>query len=585
MNKLAPKEWFEMHEIRKRFYDKSTWTPLKEGCALIREGVNGHLEFREEYLGIQSLLVPLDGRKQAEKIMWRDIGRTSTGYVEAGEYVPAYIYKSWGEEFRAEYPVIESRGSSIDLCEWYLNPDMIVTLNLKKEGDSWLAIEYGYEEVVKIEKDSLGSPVALLIKTTFLKDYLKARKMGLYMTSYRSRTQIVEDASAIDWQDPNELNENMDRWEGRITEIHEGGHPFGSKFSVMNVSRTDVDYDADIPEFDFATDEVTKMDTWEGGYKGKKLFRVMGELWRREWVEPSDVSQIVLNEEVEPVVYFITDNSGKTENRRTLIEGSRWLWFHPTVVNSILSIRGSSLSWFTKDTGSVGCAPSDGVHFGVNQLGLINVYAKDIGLLPDWQQKVWAAHNIPPEGKVSAELLMSQMEAKPASTQAPEDFIQRGTNTLNELSSEKYGFLIIKNHPEVDNIVRRVHRFRATTKEGLFELAKDLYRLIGERIDADSIKTVINPGKGEAWGSLKSLENLLSLDVNQAFAYKITGILWGIYTLRHADSHLPSSKEIEKAYELIGIDTSQPFVIQGKKMLNEFVTCIYTMCEIMKPSK
>jgi hypothetical protein len=52
----------------------------------------------------------------------------------------------------------------------------------------------------------------------------------------------------------------------------------------------------------------------------------------------------------------------------------------------ILSVRGGNLQWYTAQTGAVGFLQSGRVHFGINTLGLINVYAKDIALLPDWLQ-------------------------------------------------------------------------------------------------------------------------------------------------------------------------------------------------------
>jgi len=74
----------------------------------------------------------------------------------------------------------------------------------------------------------------------------------------------------------------------------------------------------------------------------------------------------------------------------------------------------------------VGCSPDYTVHFGINSLGLLNVYAKDIGLLPEWQQRIWAGYNVGPDGKVSKELLASQIDAEPADTQAPEAFLGGG---------------------------------------------------------------------------------------------------------------------------------------------------------------
>jgi hypothetical protein len=76
----------------------------------------------------------------------------------------------------------------------------------------------------------------------------------------------------------------------------------------------------------------------------------------------------------------------------------------------------------------VSCSPDCGVHFGMNRLPLINAYAKDVALLPEWQQRIWAGHNVGPEGGVSEELLASQVRAQPARTQAPEEFLRRCKN-------------------------------------------------------------------------------------------------------------------------------------------------------------
>jgi hypothetical protein len=56
----------------------------------------------------------------------------------------------------------------------------------------------------------------------------------------------------------------------------------------------------------------------------------------------------------------------------------------------------------------------------MNKLGIVNAFAKDIALLPEWQQKIWSGDNISSEGGVSEELLDSQMRAMLANTQAPE---------------------------------------------------------------------------------------------------------------------------------------------------------------------
>ena len=134
--------------------------------------------------------------------------------------------------------------------------------------------------------------------------------------------------------------------------------------------------------------------------------------------------------------------------------------------------RGGYLTWYTRNTGNVACSPDYGVHFGVNALGLINVYAEDIAFLPEWQQRIWAGYNVGPEGKVSDELLMSQANANPANTQAPEEFLSKGLDALNEASNANLGFAIVRQHDQISNLIVRAHRFRATDRVGLFSLAK-----------------------------------------------------------------------------------------------------------------
>lgn len=59
-------------------------------------------------------------------------------------------------------------------------------------------------------------------------------------------------------------------------------------------------------------------------------------------------------------------------------------------------------------------------------------------------------------------------------------------------------------------LLNKLHRFRATSKEGLFELAKDVARITADSFDSQSIQTIVIPSKGEKWGSLKSVEKLLT---------------------------------------------------------------------------
>lgn len=577
-------KWFEMPDVRRRKLSNTVWIPLRAIQQIEKTGNYGYAGYKEEFYGVGTLAVPIENKIETEKLGWTDVGinHQHFGCVEEGKYKPADIYQDYQSEFSGLHLVLDQRGNSVDKSEWHLHQDFVITLGLKREDDIWVRPDEDYIEVAKLYKDKDGSPNLLEVRASHLRDYLCSRGMALYVTSYRDRKEVFENASHISWpENPiSEINDK-DRWEGRVLAIHEGGMIYGGKTAVFHVARTDVDQEEDIPVFGPPTNDNVTSESWTKEDAGRKLYLVEGELWRTEWIEPASQSPIVRGDEVPPTVFFVTDAEGKQENRETLIAGGRWLWFRPEVMCALAHRRGGSLRWYTRDTGSVGCSPGCGVHFGVNSLGLINVYAKDIALLPDWQQKIWSGYNVSPEGKVSEELLASQMKADPANTQAPEEFLAKGLSMLNYLAKTKLGITILRQHGQIPDLIARAHRFRATDKEGLFALAKDLARLTADSIDAAELQKLVAPPNGTKWGSLKSLENLLAKRIDPNLARMMLGPLVGIYELRNADAHL-ASQESADALTLLRLDQNAPYVTQGYQLLHVCVNSIWSICQVIK---
>jgi len=580
-------KWFEMEDIRRRKLITAVWIPLRAIHTIEETGKFGRIGHRSEFFGVGTIAVPIESKDEAHKLGWMEVGilHPHTGYVEDGKYYPSDIYEGHGAQLSALRLVLDQGGNSAEPSQWHLHQDLVITLGLKREGNSWVRPDEGYIEVARITISTEGRPQLLEVRAAHLRDYLCARGMGLYVTSYRDRNEVVEDIKHISWtKNPLEQVDGGDRWEGRTVEIHEGGTPFGAETAVFHLTRTDIDPQEDVPVLGLPTDDNLKSESWTTKESGRKLYRVQGELWRNEWIDPAATSPIVRGDEGPSNISFIIDSEGKQESKETLIQSGRWLWFRPEVIPTLADRRGGKLAWYTRDTGSVGCSPDCAVHFGVNTLGLVNVYAKDIALLPEWQQKIWAGFNVSPDGKVSAELLMSQVDAEPARTKAPEDFLLAGLEALNEASNSSFGISIIRQHDQIPDLIPRVHRFRATDKAGLFALAKDLARLTADSLDTKAIQTVVISPKDAKWGSLKSLENLLALKLKPSIAHAIVSPLVGIYELRLADAHLASS-ESEDALGLIKIDQNAPYVIQGYQLLDAGVTSIYTICDVIKKWK
>lgn len=571
--------WFEMKNIRRRDLAAATWIPLRAAHAFDHVGQFGLAGFRKDWLGAGSLAVPVENRPDAITLSWEAIGirHNHAGCVDNGRYVPADVYEDFQGRFAGVHLVLDQRGGGAERSEWHLHQDFVTTLGLTREGDTWVRPDEDYIKVARLTRAPDDSAALLEARAAHLRDYLCARNMGLVLSSYRKRSEIIEDASHISWaaEDVEEKGEH-DRWVGRKMAIHEGGRPYGESVFVTHMSRTDVNPEDDVPVLGLPTDANVQSSSWTRRYRGRKLFRILGELWRTEWLEPASQSPIVRGDKLSASVSFIIDAEAKRATADELVESSRWLWFQPTVVPALIKRRGGSLKWYTRDTGAVACSPGYDVHFGITAIGLVNTYAKEVALLPEWQQRVWAAHNTIPEGKLSEELKASHIDANPAQTHAPEALLKGVLDRLQTLAQEKWKIKLRREHHYVSKLMPKIHRFRVTNREGLFELAKDLARITADDIDERQLQTIVAPPKGERWGSLKSLEKVLAAKIDPADARAMLGPLVGVYELRLADAHLPSDA-VDDAMRLIGVDDSSPFVMQGYQLIHAAVAAI---CQI-----
>lgn len=574
-------EWFEMNDVRTKKWDKSIWIPLRAVQTIEKIGNYGFIGYKEEFFGLGSIAVPINKKVDVNKLGWMDVGISSLqeSYIVDGKYFPADVYEIGEDSNNGVHLVLAQHFNSAEISEWHLHQDFVISLCLKREGDVWVRPKEGYIEVARLRKDSNGKPYLLEVRSEHLKDYLCARNMALYIASYRRRSVVVDDASFILWTG-NQFSNNsdVDKWQGHVREIHEGGESFGSEMAVFHVGRTDDYENEDIPVI-CDNDKNIKSESWTIKSKGRKLFSVNGELYKNEWIEPLSTSPRIKGDKQPHTVYFITDESGKKESKETLKDSGRWLWFSTEVINALINHRGGALSWYTRDTGNVSCSPSCGLHFGINKLGLINVFAEDVVSLPEWQQIIWAGYNVSPEGGVSEELLASQAQAEPARTQAPEQYLEKGIETLNALALKKLGFNLFRKHDQIPAILSQTHRFRAVSNDGLYSLAKDLSKIIADSLEAKAMQVLVPPPDNTKWGSLKTLEKLIASKIGGENARLLTGPLFGIYDMRLADAHL-SPSDINSALALAKVDSNLPKVFQGFQLLNTFVSCIYSIIAI-----
>jgi hypothetical protein len=238
------------------------------------------------------------------------------------------------------------------------------------------------------------------------------------------------------------------------------------------------------------------------------------------------------------------------------------------VVNELLGHRGFFLEWYTAETGAIKSTSGYSTHFGINASELITVYAYDIAKLPAWEQFLWAASNVAPEGKVSAELLSSQVKAQPAKTNAVEEMLFGCMRLLDSDFRKTFGVPLFSHEIDDATSMQHVSRFSSKDQASLLRLAKELIRIFSDRLDVRSLRKLSNhPDKN--LGSNKLLQNILAQKVGEPRAREVFAAIAGAYDMRVGDAH-PTGSKVGEALKLAGIDTDASYLRQGEQLIGNF---------------
>lgn len=576
------KVWFEMRDLIRKDYEKSVWVPLLSHQGLSKKGKMGYGGYVEEYFGAVTIMFPEEKREDALKYRWSDvsIGHDNRPYADEKGYIEAGSFKHYGTDLEGGYLVLQQFFDySDEVPVWHLSQDLVLALGLWRQDDVWLLPKENYLEVARLKRNDEGRPACIEIRAEHLKDYLAARKKGILLSRFHSRREITVNDNVIGWTEGHQQTERKDyyRWEGRCHAIHEGNcSPYGSQMAVFHVGRADVDYDEDVPTYGLPNDNNVKSENKTLNFKGQKLYFISGELWKTDWINPALKSPRVRSDKIESKIPFVIDNEGNTMCADQLESSGRYLWFKPTLAQTLLGYPKAILGWHTEDTGKLGLQ-GRGVHFGINSEGFINVYAKDVALLPESDRKVWVAHNVSPEGKVSKELLQSQMEAEPAKTTAPEALLIHSMKYLDKVAEDKWGAKMFLEHHGADEIRKKIHRFQAFDWSGVYTLSKELTRFVIERLNYDLLKSLTSSLDTKT-ASMKRLEKILY--DNRLKGRELMAPLVGVYELRKADAHLPA-KDYKEAIDLIDIGSMEGDPLVGKKIIDKIAERLCIIAKLL----
>ena len=262
----------------------------------------------------------------------------------------------------------------------------------------------------------------------------------------------------------------------------------------------------------------------------------------------------------------------------------RWLWFRSGIVNELLRHRGFSLQWYTAETGAICSTSGLKTHFGLNASDLITVYAYDVARLAPWEQRVWAAYNVGPEGKVSAELLAAQVKAEPASTHAVEELLFKCMRILEKGFRDQFNIDLFSYDIDDKGLGQTISRFESRDLPSLLKLAKDLNRAFSDRLNVSELRKLSKHEKREQLGSIKLLEDVLAQKVGPERSRDILGVIVGVYDMRVGDAH-PTSSRISDAIRLAGIDETNSFLRQGEQIISNFGQSIWRIGRLLFHSK
>lgn len=582
-------DWILQKKETRRTFSKSTWVPLRASINDEKGDCKytGHVG---EYFGCGSVAFPPEHREIAEKASWSDIGIgcTPKPYAyEDGYYSTIEQYQWNDKEPIGIHLVFEHPQPVVGGTLWVLNPDLVIALRLIKEGNNWVRPEENFVVVAREVLDEKGEQRLIEIKREFLLDYLAARNLSLRLSYYRQR---VENVSTLEDSEYAGLEDHQEeRGDGRYKLlIRNLNDVFGGSWAMFRAWRTDVDEEEDAPVMGPETDENTDYEKSEGDKCGYDGVRVEGEFWRDEWIDHQGKSKRVRGDADTNLPQFIveTDSTRVASSELNNEDVGRWLWFRSSIVNELLGLRGFSLEWHTAETGSIHSTSSYRIHFGLNSADFITVYAYNIARLPSWEQHLWAAHNAVPEGKVSSELLDSQVKAQPASTHAVEELLFEVMSMLENGFKQEFNVSIFSHDLDRIEVLKKISRFESKDQASLLRLAKEIVRVFSDRLNVKELRTLSTHAYKDKLGSNKLLQDILSQKVGDDTARKVFGPIVGAYDMRVGDAH-PTSSKIEEALELAGIDSENSYLRQGQQLISNVEQSILWIGKMMfeKPKK
>jgi hypothetical protein len=571
------KNWLLMNDIKNVNITDKSWVTV---LAYIEERNDidlGYDGYQRQYDCISSIIIKKKELKKLPLLMRNTVIQSANNRPSAYDrtYERIEEFDDYHSKITGEYFIYKRNHPLTQKREISISQDFIYALDLFNIGDNYYDPHFNDELVIRIENEEQKETYKVDIRKDYLLDYLSARNMSLIVDRYFER-QI----DTVDNLHDENIHEEVTDYSYALfvsRTLPNGMRP-GDSALVMKVSYKDVDYNEDIPEYDESKD--TQVEQSEIKYEGEGINHYLAEFRRIYILQNNGISIKIRRDKIKLNYKYYVDNTNKKVLSDKLITKIQFLWFKPDIIKILLQGKYCGLRWFTKDTCQIGNIENN-IWLGVNRLGLINVFAKDIIELPEYYQSKWFSYNCPPNGGVSQELLMSQIEASPANTKPSEYLLKISLQEINKAFLDIYLKPIFKETTETVDIDKQINRFQSVSQDDCFVLCKNINRYIIERFNSD-VLTELSSDMEKRTGSLKRLEHLLSKKNERAS--KIISPLFIIYDMRIIDAHYTevSAKDIFKRFDIEITETEDNYIRIAEYIIYQVAKCLHEISVIIR---
>lgn len=245
-------------------------------------------------------------------------------------------------------------------------------------------------------------------------------------------------------------------------------------------------------------------------------------------------------------------------------------------MTQLLKVRGNFVSWKGRNVGIIRRLNSSSVNidveFKLTTSGFLMVQDSSLVAIGQRERYAWQAQECDPDERFDQMSNNSLNEHNNLDTIVPERFLVNTIQLLEKTFFQNYGKSLLKQHSQISNVQRRIHRFRAAGEDGLLTLACEMNKYLIEWIQPSSLHSILDTTikKGK---TLKLLEHFLKYENRYENASEIIAPLFAINDLRNLHSHLrPNDHREEEYFRIIGVNRSTPLVHQGAEMIDRVAT-------------